>query len=322
MEDSVTYLLLLIGFVLLIKGADYFVDGASGIAKHFRIPSLLIGLTIVAFGTSAPEAAVSIGAAIKGNTGIALGNVLGSNIFNITFIIGLSAILFPLTVERQTIRKEIPLTLLAGLSLAVLSLDNIFGENQAAFISRGDGIILLLLFCVFLYYIFEVAKSSREVDASIEEVKIQPLRKCALYTLGGMVAIIFGGDLVVKSSIEIAKQFGLSDTLIGLTIVAVGTSLPELITSAVASMKKQTDIAVGNIIGSNIFNILFVLGASAVVKPLVVDTSLTIELILNIVLTLVLFQFSRSGRKIVKAEGIILCVLYVAYMIFLVMTKA
>lgn len=317
-----TYLLLLVGFALLIKGADYFVDGASGIAKSFRIPSLLIGLTIVAFGTSSPEAAVSISAAIKGNTGIALGNVLGSNIFNITFIIGISAILYPLTVERQTIRKEIPLTLLAGAALAVLALDNVFGVNQIPLISRGDGIILLLLFSVFMYYIFEVARASREVDVSVEDDPSQPLWKAALFTIGGIIAIVIGGDLVVKSSIDIAKQFGLSETLIGLTIVAVGTSLPELITSAVASMKKQTDIAVGNIIGSNIFNILFILGASAVISPLSVDTGMTIELILNIVLTLILFQFSKTGRKVVKAEGIVLCLLYVAYTVFLVMTKA
>ncbi len=317
-----TYLFLLVGFLLLIKGADFFVDGASGVAKHFKIPSLLIGLTIVAFGTSSPEAAVSISAAIKGNTGIALGNVLGSNIFNITFIIGLSAILFPLTVERQTIRKEIPLMLLAGAALAILALDNIFGVNQTPLLSRGDGLILLLLFSVFLYYIFEVARASREVDSSVEETLSQPLGKCTLFTIGGIAAIILGGDLVVKSSIEIARQFGLSESLIGLTIVAIGTSLPELITSAVASMKKQTDIAVGNIIGSNIFNILFVLGASAAISPLAVDVSLTIELILNVVLTLLLFQFSKSGKKIVKAEGIVLCLIYVAYTVFLVMTKA
>lgn len=317
-----TYLLLLAGFLLLIKGADFFVDGASGIAKHFRIPSLLIGLTIVAFGTSSPEAAVSISAAIKGSTGIALGNVLGSNIFNITFILGVSAIIYPLTVERQTIRKEIPMTLLAGLSLAILSLDNIFGADQIPLVSMGDGLILLLIFCVFLYYIFEVARNSRETDVSVDDHPQVSLGKCSLYAVGGLAAIVFGGDLVVKSSIDIARQFGLSETLIGLTIVAVGTSLPELITSAVASLKKQSDIAVGNIIGSNIFNILFILGISATISPLTVDLSMTVELVLNILLTVVLFQFSRSGRRINKVEGLLLCLMYLAYTVFLIMTKA
>lgn len=317
-----SYLLLIAGFLLLIKGADYFVDGASGIAKHFKIPSLLIGLTIVAFGTSSPEAAVSISAAIKGSTGIALGNVLGSNLFNITFIVGFSAMIYPLTVERQTIRKEIPLTLLAGLSLAVLSLDNLFGVDQLPLVSRGDGLMLLLIFCVFLYYIFEVARNSRETDVSVESHPDVALGKCTLFALGGLAAIVFGGDLVVKSSIDIARQFGLSETLIGLTIVAVGTSLPELITSAVASLKKQSDIAVGNIIGSNIFNILFILGISATISPLTVDLSMTVELVLNILLTVVLFQFSRSGRRINKVEGLLLCLMYLAYTVFLIMTKA
>jgi len=317
-----TYVLLLIGFVLLIKGADYFVDGAAGIAKNFRIPSLLIGLTVVAFGTSSPEAAVSISAAVAGKTGIALGNVLGSNIFNITFIVGASAIVYPLTVERQTIRKEIPLTLLAGAALAALALDNVFSLGQIPNLNRGDGIVLLLLFAVFLYYIFEVASASREKDVSIEETASMPMRKCTLLTIGGIIAIVAGGTLVVDSSIEIARLFGLSETLIGLTIVAVGTSLPELITSIVASLKKQSDIAVGNIVGSNIFNILFILGASAVISPLEVDPALSFELLLNIVLTIILFLFSKSGRKITKIEGLMLVILYIAYTVFLVITKA
>lgn len=313
-----TYLLLLVGFALLIKGADFFVEGSSGIAKAFKIPSLLIGLTIVAFGTSSPEAAVSISAALKGSSGIALGNVLGSNIFNITFIIGLSAILYPLAVEKQTLRKEIPLTLLAGAALLVLAMDEQVSGSLPQFISRGDGIMLLLLFCLFLYYIFEVVENSRESMEIETHHNTRDMKLNIAYTLGGLVGIIGGGELVVRSSVAIAKSFGLSETLIGLTIIAIGTSLPELITSVVASMKKQSDIAVGNIIGSNIFNILFILGFSATLSPIPFDPVLSTELKLNLGLTFILLVFSRTGRKITRNEGFMLCAFYVIYLIQLI----
>lgn len=312
------YLVLLIGFALLIKGADFFVDGASGIARHFKVPSLLIGLTIVAFGTSAPEAAVSISAALQGNNGIALGNVLGSNLFNITFIIGLAAIFSPLNVERQTLRKEIPLTLLSGVALLALCADQYLDGSSHMIISRTDGVMLLLLFSIFLYYIFEVVQNSRETIVLDIPSPEHSFLKDILFTAGGLGAIIIGGNLVVESSITIATSFGLSETLIGLTIVAIGTSLPELITSTVAAMKKQTDIAVGNIVGSNIFNVMFVLGTSATLRPILADPSLIFELILNILVTVVLFVFSRTGRQITRNEGIILCLFYVIYMGYLV----
>lgn len=313
-----TYVLLLIGFALLIKGADFFVEGSSGIAKALKIPSLLIGLTIVAFGTSSPEAAVSISAALKGSSGIAIGNVMGSNIFNITFIIGLSSILFPMVVEKQTIRKEIPLTLLGGAALLVLCLDKPLSGVVPQVITRGDGMILLLLFGIFLYYIFEVVENSRESMDIETHHNTRDMKLNVLYTVGGLIGIIGGGELVVRSSVAIAKSFGLSETLIGLTIIAVGTSLPELITSIVASLKKQSDIALGNIVGSNIFNILFILGFSAVLSPIPFDPALTGELILNLVLTIILLVFSRTGHKIHRGEGYILCSFYIIYLVQLI----
>lgn len=308
------YLLLLVGFALLIKGADFFVEGAAGIAKLMKLPSLLIGLTIVAFGTSSPEAAVSISAALKGSSGIALGNVLGSNLFNITFIIGISALIAPLAVEKQTLRKEIPLTLLAGAALLFLAADGLISGTSPEVLSRGDGLVLLLLFCLFLYYIFEVVQNSRESMEVETHHDVRNMKLNLVYTLGGLAAIIGGGELVVRSSVAIASAFGLSDTLIGLTIVAVGTSLPELITSVVASLKRQSDIAVGNIVGSNIFNVLFILGTAAVLSPVPVDGALITELVLNVVLTVVLLIFSITGNRIRRREGAVLSILYVLYL--------
>ncbi len=313
-----TYVLLIVGFVLLVKGADFFVSGASGVAKKLRVPALLIGLTIVAFGTSAPEAAVSISAAIKGNNGIAIGNVLGSNLFNMTFIIGLSALFYPLVVEKQTVKKEIPIMLLSALALFAISADTFLTKSKTTMsLDRGDGIVLLLFFSVFIYYIFEVAKNSRETMA-VETVMMKAESiKMIIYTLGGITAIIIGGNMVVNSATDIARSFGLSETIIGLTIVAIGTSLPELVTSVVASIKKQPDIAVGNIVGSNIFNVLFILGASAVISPLSIDQSLIVELVLNVLITLVFLGFSRTKHKISKIEGAILLSVYIGYVIYL-----
>ena len=269
-----TYVLLIAGFAALIKGADYFVDGASGIAKFFKIPSILIGLTIVAFGTSAPEAAVSISAAMKGNNGIAFGNVIGSNIFNISVILGITALILPLDVNKQTMRKEIPLTLLAGVALLVLSADVFLKGSQSMWLDRGDGAILILFFIVFVYYIIEAGLNSKDTHENYmpeNEDETPKLGLNLIYTLGGLAAILVGGNWVVNSSIDIATSFGISQTIIGLTIVAVGTSLPELITSITAARKKNTDIAIGNIVGSNIFNIFFILGASALISPISVE---------------------------------------------------
>jgi cation:H+ antiporter len=313
-----SYALLVFGFVLLVKGADYFVHGASGMATKLRVPSLLIGLTIVAFGTSAPEAAVSISAALKGNNGIAVGNVLGSNLFNMTFIVGAAALFFPLKVEKQTVTKEIPLMLLSACALLILGADSFFMSNTTTMrLERNDGLILLLLFVVFMYYILEVARNSRETMVVDSYVMKGEMVKVVLFTLGGLAGIIFGGNLVVSSAVDIATSFGISETMIGLTIIAIGTSLPELVTSVVASLKKQPDIAVGNIVGSNIFNVMFVLGISATISPLYIDSILIIELILNVVFTCILLFFSKSDHSINKKEGIVLLMMYLAYIIYI-----
>ena len=312
------YLLLLFGFALLIKGADYFVEGASGIAKLLRVPPLLIGLTIVAFGTSAPEAAVSIRAALNGNNGIALGNVVGSNIFNVSLIIGITAMINPLKVERETVRKEIPFTLLSSILLLILVSDTLLQGLITNHITRGDGFVLGCFFLIFMFYLLEVALHSREKDEEMIEVCPKTMGKNGIFTAGGLLAIIAGGELVVRSSITIAKALGMSETMIGLTIVAVGTSLPELITSVTAAIKKQSEIAVGNIVGSNIFNILFVLGISSVVYPIQVDPKIFFDIKLMILYTAVLLVFSRTHHRISRKEGFILLISYLFYAVHVV----
>jgi cation:H+ antiporter len=250
-----------------------------------------------------------------------LGNILGSNIFNIAFIIGLVSIISPLKVEKETIRKEIPFTLLASLALLVLILDIQLQHLNQNVVSRSDGLILIMFLLIFIYYLFEMAKNSRlnlEKDVDPEPVDNFILKK-SIYTLVGIVGIIIGANLTVKASVIIATQLGLSQVLIGLTIVAVGTSLPELITSLVAVLKKESQIAIGNIVGSNIFNILFVLGTSAVIQPIIVEDKLITDILVMIGLTVVLFIFSRSYRKINKIEGAILLISYLIYMIFIIM---
>ena len=317
------YVLILLGFGLLITGANYFVDGSSNIARILHVSPLLIGLTIVAFGTSSPEATVSILAAFNGNADIAIGNVVGSNIFNITLVVGITAIIAPLKVENETIRKEIPFTLLASVALLIFISDIALQSADVNIISRSEGLTLLLILTVFIYYIFEVARNSRTSSIIPEEDQIQKESpkwgKLIIITTGGLAAIIFGGYLVVKSSTEIAYALGLSETLVGLTIVAIGTSLPELVTSITAAIKKQSEIALGNIVGSNIFNILFVLGASAVIVPLQIDSKIFIDVLLMILLTVLLLIFSRSHFKVGKYEGGILVAAYVLYLLYIIL---
>ena len=315
------YLLLIVGVILLIKGADLFVDGSSKLAKAFKIPPIIIGLTIVAFGTSTPEASVSIAASITGNDGISIGNVIGSNIINISLILGLVAILSPLKVERKTIIKEIPLALLGSVALLILLLDKLLGGFSSNTLSRADGIILLLLFAVFLYYIIEVAIKSKnnQNHEQVESLSSKDKKIALLKFFLGLGGLIFGGYLVVENAQSIAISLGMSETLVGLTIVAIGTSLPELITSIVAAIKKESEIALGNIIGSNIFNIMFVLGVSSSIRPIVLEKNLNIDLILMIVLTLVVMIFSTThNRKINRAEGIIIFIIYIAYLSFII----
>ena len=311
---------MIIGFILLIKGADLFVSGSSGLAKFFKIPPIIIGLTIVAFGTSAPEAAVSISAAIKGSESISVGNIVGSNLINISMIIGITAFIFPLKVERATIRKEIPLALLGSIALLILILDKSLQNSLVSSLSRADGLILLSFFSVFLYYIIEVAlKSQNNGHYLLNETQAINIKKASIQTALGLSGIILGGLLVVENAKSIALSLGMSETLVGLTIVAIGTSLPEMVTSITAALKKESEIALGNIIGSNIFNILFVLGVSATITELVVDAKILFYLILMIALTLILLIFSTTHhRKINKIEGLFLTMVYIGYLIFII----
>ncbi|MFC0560134.1 calcium/sodium antiporter [Halalkalibacter alkalisediminis] len=314
------YLLLLVGFALLIKGADYFIDGSSNIATLFRVPPLIVGLTIVAFGTGAPEATVSIIAALEGSADVTIGNIVGSNILNISLVVGVTAFIFPLSVERPTIKKEIPFAFLSAVALIVLMSDRGLQVTDVNMITRSDGIIFLLFFSIFLYYVIEAARNSREQtsDIPLQSEETGTWGKNVLITIVGLAAIIFGGYLVVENSTDIAFRFGMSETLVGLTIVAIGSSLPELITSVTAAMKQQSEIALGNIVGSSIFNILFVLGVSSIISPLPVNDKLFFDVIVLLILTVFLFVFSRTKYKVAKSEGLILAIFYIVYLVYIV----
>ncbi|MFS0749183.1 calcium/sodium antiporter [Oceanobacillus sp. 1P07AA] len=313
------YVWLVVGFALLVKGADWFVDGSSNIAKLLRVPPILIGLTIVALGTSAPEATVSIIAALEGTADVSIGNVVGSNIFNITLVVGLAAFIFPLRVQNETIKKEIPFTLLASVALLVLMSDVFLQGLSSNMITRSDGVILLLFLTIFMYYIIEVGLKSRK-ESSEEDFSNEGISwgKNSLITIIGLAGIIGGGQLVVTNATEIAYSLGMSETLVGLTIVAIGTSLPELVTSISAALKKESEIALGNIVGSNIFNILFVLGASSVITPLAVNEKIFTDIWLMIILTVLLLIFSRTKYRIGRKEGLILALFYIAYMVYII----
>lgn len=313
------YILLIVGFALLIKGADLFVDGASNIAKLLQVPPILIGLTIVAFGTSSPEATVSIIAALEGTADISVGNVIGSNIFNITLVVGIAAFLYPLKVENETIKKEIPFTLLASVALLILMGDIALQGFSNNTITRSDGFILLLFLSIFMYYVIEIGLRSRKDAKDDETHKNLKWGKSILITVIGLAAIIFGGNLVINNGTKIAYSLGMSETLVGLTIIAIGTSLPELVTSVSAALKKESEIALGNIVGSNIFNILFVLGSSAVISPLAVNDKVFTDVLFMIILTIVLLIFSRTNFRIGKREGSILAATYIIYLIYIIL---
>lgn len=311
------YLFLIIGFILLIKGADWFVDGASNISRLLRVSPIVIGLTIVAFGTSAPEATVSIIAAISDSADVSLGNVIGSNIFNTTLVVGAAAFLYPLSVKNTTIRKEIPFTLLSSILLLTLISDQLHGL-KTNLLTRSDGIVLLLFLVIFMSYIFELAHKGRNESTTENIPNDIKWGKSLLLTLIGLAGIILGGQMVVNNGTEIALMLGMSETLVGLTIIAIGTSLPELVTSITAALKKESDIAFGNIVGSNIFNILFVLGASAFIAPLPVNDKIFADIWIMLILTVLLFIFSRTNYKIGKMEGLFLTFVYVLYLIYVI----
>ncbi len=307
---------LVIGFVLLVKGADLFVDGSSSLAKKFHIPSVVIGLTIVAFGTSAPELAVSMSAALKGSNDIAIGNVVGSNIFNTLVVLGASAAITPIVVEKGILKKDYPLSILATVLLAVLSLDILFGKD-AMTLGRVDGVILLLCFAFFLYSTIKTALSGNGATED-EEIKNIPIWKSLLFIAIGLAGIVFGGDLSVEGAKDIARFFGLSEALIGLTIVACGTSLPELVTSVIAAKKGESDIAVGNVVGSNIFNIFLILGTSATIFPMNVSSSYVFDMAVLVATMVIPFIVIAKKEKVSRTQGLIMIAAYVAYTVYLI----
>lgn len=309
-------LILILGFLLLIKGADFFVDGSSSIAKKFKIPPMVIGLTLVAFGTSAPELAVSIDAALALSNGLVFGNVIGSNIANTLLILGLSAAITPISISKKTIFKEMPFLIVSTIAMAVMAMDKLI-DNSRNLLSRVDGMILLLLFVIYFFSMIEMIVNNKEKDS--EEVESMPLLKSSVLTVFGLIAIVMGADLTVTSAVSIAALFGLSETLIGLTVVAVGTSLPELITSVVAAKKGENDIAIGNIIGSNVFNILLVLGVSAIINPIIISSRNYIDLVILIIATVTTMLIMFTGSKISKWEGRLMYLAYFGYIAYLVL---
>lgn len=302
------YLLLVLGFVFLIKGADLFVDGSASIAKHMKIPSVIVGLTIVAMGTSAPEASVSITAAIAGNSDISLGNIVGSNIFNFLVVIGASAIIFPVVSHKDILKRDLWWNLGITGVLLLLMLDNKIG--------RIDGVILLAGMATYLFFVIRNALKNRTTADENEQLLSVP--KSIIFMVIGLAAIICGGNFVVDNASIIAKSLGLSETLISLTIVAIGTSLPELVTSITAAKKQEAGIALGNAVGSNIFNILFILGASSALTPINVAPELFIDTIILIAVSIIIFLFARTKKITSRIEGIICVLLYVAYTAYII----
>ena len=303
-------MLLIIGFVFLIKGADIFVDGASSIAGNFKISKMLIGLTIVAFGTSAPEFAVSVQSLLSGNGDIVLGNVIGSNILNILLILGVSSMFHSLNVKNNTVKKELPTTILITTLFIVLLSDSLF-DNVASTFTRSDGIILLLFFMVFIYYLISMARNKIEEDT---EENYMPMMKAVLFTVGGIFAIVLGSDLVVQNASSLASHMGVSQKMISLTIIALGTSLPELVTSVTATKKGEYDIAIGNVVGSNLFNLGVVIGLPVALFGGISKINFnSIDLIVMLISVILLFLFSLNDRKISKKEGFILLALFIIY---------
>lgn len=311
------FLLLFLGFVVLIKGADWLVKGGSSVARRFGISSIVIGLTIVAFGTSAPELLVNILASIKGNSGIVVGNILGSNIANILLILGVSSIIYPLAIKRGTVYIQIPFALLSIIAMGLVANDVLIDGGLENFITRIDGILLLLFFAIFIYYSFSIAR----VKGQSEKIEEYSLAKSIMFLVFGMIGLGIGGELVVRNAVSVATFFKVSESLIALTIVSIGTSLPELATSVIAALHKKPDIAVGNVIGSNIFNTFWVLGFSAIIRPVSFIPMLNFDILFLVFITTLLFVYMFVGKRnvIQKWQGASLTFLYFVYIIYLVM---
>lgn len=326
-------IILIVGFVLLIKGADFFVEGSSAVAKRLRIPSMIIGMTIVAMGTSLPECAVSVTASLTGNNTLAISNAIGSNIFNLLVVCGVCSLFVPLAVQKSTLQKEFPLSIFcAGLLLLL----GYLGMT----LRHIDGIILIIIFAGYLLWMIQSARNARnqtfadedsdtagsrtslsaeEIEQVASNINLLPAWKCIIFILGGMIAIKYGGDFVVNGASAIASSLGLSQTLIGLTIIAMGTSLPELVTSIVAAKKDEVDMAVGNVIGSNIFNILLVLGVAAAISPLGFIMENMIDIAFLILISVITLVFAWTSKEINRKEGIIMLLLYAVYMVYICM---
>lgn len=312
--------LLVLGFVILIKGADVFVDGASSTARNFKLSTMFIGLTIVAFGTIAPEFAVSVKSILSNNSDMLLGNVIGSNILNILLILGVCGLIHPLKVKNNTVKKEIPFTFLISLALVTLLLDKPINGDTVNQITRSDGIIIVLFFSVFIYYLISVMRNKVDNNVDEENGPKYKMGKSIIFTILGIIAIIIGSDLVVDSASKIAEIMGVSQRLISLTIVAIGTSLPELVTSIVATRKKEQDLVIGNIIGSNVFNICVVLGLPVAIFGGITAVGFTyLDMFMLVASALILFIFAHNDKTITKWESVfmLLCfIVYYSYVIF------
>lgn len=315
---------LVVGFVLLIKGADFFVEGSSSVAKKLHVPSIIIGLTIVAMGTSLPETAVSVSASITGNNELAVSNVVGSNTFNLMVVIGVCAMIATVNVAKETIKRDIPLSLICAGLLMFLGIAG-FGDKAGMTLGHLDGVIFIGAFAGYIFYMIKIAlkssKEGRKVEiegGSDEDIKLIPVPLSILFIIGGAAAIAVGGDMTVDAASRIASDLGMSQTLIGLTIVSIGTSLPELVTSIVAARKNEVDMALGNAIGSNIFNILMVLGIASVISPISMITENIIDLCVLIVFTVCVWIFAGTKKKIGRIEGLSMVVFYAAYAVYII----
>ena len=335
MEIFLQVVLLVVGFVLLIKGADWFVDGASGVASYFKVPKTIIGLTIVAFGTSAPEFAVSIQSILSGNAEMLLGNVVGSNILNICLILGIVALIKPITVKSTTVQKELPMTILLTLLLATLISDRLFngimGEND---FTQQDGVVLVIAFLIFVYYLIRTIRRNNRKQKHVHKKELEsttelpaemtpmmPLPKSILFTVLGLVGIVVGSNLVVNNASGLAGAMGISDKIVAMTVIAIGTSLPELVTSVVAAKKGETDLAVGNIVGSNIFNMGMVAGLPVAILGGIPNIAFsTVDVIVMVAASLLLYFFAKNDNKINKWEGVVFLLIFLGYYGYLIAT--
>lgn len=319
MQYWMSYAILVAGFVFLTKGADFFVEGAAAVAKRLKVPAFIIGMTIVAMGTSAPECAVSVTAALKDNNQLAVSNAVGSNIFNLMVVCGACALVVPLAVKTSVLKREFPFSIFVAVLLLAAGMAGME-------IGRGDGILLLAVCMVFLYWMVRTAIKARSQQENVqkeqqggadEDLRDLSAMRCIIYIIGGLAAIVLGGDWVVDGASVIAKSFGMSQNLIGLTVVAFGTSLPELVTSFTAARKNQSDMALGNVIGSNIFNVLLILGIAAAISPMTFNMENGIDTVILIFMSIEVYFFSRKDHDIRRSEGIIMLAEYAAYMVYI-----